>query len=390
MDDLDRRREDRPSEQTIRDRLRNRRSLYELHRSMETPSMRLRRTMREEYASRDYPEALWRRHPVKGFIGVSLFLIVAIPVGASLLPSTLSTDLVSTSGISTGGLYGARRDAPVVAASNKADDLILAEKGDRLDSAAEFEPNTMGGAKAIDTQSASADGVALASTTQEETNAPGFRIAERPAASAALPDLVLSSRATSTALSTTADRELVVGSIRPREDNNTDEAHLGGLVTALSSGSPAERMSVDVLRSVVPHSDGGIQVQSQDRRQSSVDGPATSQPMASLQIETSDDARTIEVPVTDGISNDDQAKPAARKGTDIAPGMPSAASTAVANANVNMREKPENEAVILAVLGKGDAVTIVSCDGWCEVVANGTTGYVYGSFLDETADVTDR
>ena len=55
-----------------------------------------------------------------------------------------------------------------------------------------------------------------------------------------------------------------------------------------------------------------------------------------------------------------------------------------------MREKPENEATILAVLGRGEAVTVVSCEGWCEVIANGTTGYVYSSFLDEPADDADR
>ena len=53
------------------------------------------------------------------------------------------------------------------------------------------------------------------------------------------------------------------------------------------------------------------------------------------------------------------------------------------NASVNMRQKPDNEAAVVAVLSKGQTVVVVGCDQWCEVTAGGKAGYVFKSFIDK-------
>ena len=58
-----------------------------------------------------------------------------------------------------------------------------------------------------------------------------------------------------------------------------------------------------------------------------------------------------------------------------------AAATASVTANVNLRAKPDNDATILAVLPKGRTVTVENCDQWCEVSADGQSGYIFKSFV---------
>ena len=56
--------------------------------------------------------------------------------------------------------------------------------------------------------------------------------------------------------------------------------------------------------------------------------------------------------------------------------------SATVNASVNMRESPENDATILAVLPAGSAVEVIDCAQWCEVAASGTRGFVFRRFVD--------
>ncbi|MBO0904199.1 SH3 domain-containing protein [Jiella sonneratiae] len=60
----------------------------------------------------------------------------------------------------------------------------------------------------------------------------------------------------------------------------------------------------------------------------------------------------------------------------------SPAAKGSATASVNMRAEPTNDGRIVAILAKGDPVTVVSCKGWCEVeTAAGQKGYVYEKFI---------
>ncbi len=48
---------------------------------------------------------------------------------------------------------------------------------------------------------------------------------------------------------------------------------------------------------------------------------------------------------------------------------------------VNMRAGPANGAPTLTVVPGGQDLQVVGCDGWCEVVFEGTRGWIYQSFL---------
>ena len=67
-----------------------------------------------------------------------------------------------------------------------------------------------------------------------------------------------------------------------------------------------------------------------------------------------------------------------------APIVSSAGATtpAVANAYVNLRTGPDNDAAVIFVVAEGAAVEIVECSFWCRVIAEGVEGWIYQDFLD--------
>ncbi|MGD9737945.1 MAG: SH3 domain-containing protein [Bauldia sp.] len=60
---------------------------------------------------------------------------------------------------------------------------------------------------------------------------------------------------------------------------------------------------------------------------------------------------------------------------------PTGGTVAVANTWVNMRAGASSGSPVVRVVSPGTAVTVVSCDGWCEVVVDGATGWIYQDFL---------
>ena len=74
--------------------------------------------------------------------------------------------------------------------------------------------------------------------------------------------------------------------------------------------------------------------------------------------------------------------PAVRSPEAMAPSVARIATASI-TANVNLRAKPDNDATILAVLPKGRTVTVEKCDQWCQVSADGKSGYVFKSFVDQ-------
>ena len=48
---------------------------------------------------------------------------------------------------------------------------------------------------------------------------------------------------------------------------------------------------------------------------------------------------------------------------------------------VNMRSSPKKGAGVLTVVPAGSAVSVLSCDGWCQITYNGRTGWIYKSYL---------
>lgn len=62
-----------------------------------------------------------------------------------------------------------------------------------------------------------------------------------------------------------------------------------------------------------------------------------------------------------------------------------ASGTAKVRQAVNMRSGPKKGAGVLGVVPAGSSVSVMSCDGWCQISYNGRTGWVYKSFLSAGA-----
>ena len=80
---------------------------------------------------------------------------------------------------------------------------------------------------------------------------------------------------------------------------------------------------------------------------------------------------------------DADAAPSASVSAEATAATDAEAAKASVTANVNLRAKPDNDATVLAVLPKGRTVTVEKCDLWCEVSADGKSGYVFKSFVDK-------
>lgn len=66
-------------------------------------------------------------------------------------------------------------------------------------------------------------------------------------------------------------------------------------------------------------------------------------------------------------------KPAAR--------VPTPSRNVTVNNDVNMRSAPRKHAKVVAVIPDNATVGLVDCDGWCQVVYDGRSGYIYKSFI---------
>lgn len=58
---------------------------------------------------------------------------------------------------------------------------------------------------------------------------------------------------------------------------------------------------------------------------------------------------------------------------------------ATVTSSVNLRAGPDNGAAVVSVLTAGEKVTLLSCEHWCRVKAEGGEGFVYKSFLNGEA-----
>ncbi|NDV85910.1 SH3 domain-containing protein [Aurantimonas aggregata] len=99
----------------------------------------------------------------------------------------------------------------------------------------------------------------------------------------------------------------------------------------------------------------------------------SSQPAAdTIETATGDDTATTETMAEEAAAEEETASVEA----------PDASRAATVNASVNMRERPENDATIVAVLPAGSAVEIIDCAQWCEVAASGSRGFVFRRFVE--------
>jgi hypothetical protein len=74
------------------------------------------------------------------------------------------------------------------------------------------------------------------------------------------------------------------------------------------------------------------------------------------------------------VTDDEPAeKPAAR--------IPTPSRNVTVNNDVNMRVAPRKHAKVVTVIPDNATVGLVDCDGWCQVVYNDRSGYIYKSFI---------
>ncbi|HTV68063.1 MAG TPA: SH3 domain-containing protein [Rhizobiaceae bacterium] len=81
---------------------------------------------------------------------------------------------------------------------------------------------------------------------------------------------------------------------------------------------------------------------------------------------------------------EDASKPDAATTAAIAKPEPVSAATARpgrVNKHVNLRSGPNDESKVLRVVPAKASLSIINCESWCEVVYEGTRGYVYKSFV---------
>jgi hypothetical protein len=80
------------------------------------------------------------------------------------------------------------------------------------------------------------------------------------------------------------------------------------------------------------------------------------------------------------------AKAFASKGDDKAAAKAPKSGSARVVSWVNMRVSADNNAATVKVLPAGSVVTVVRCNYWCEIVADGKRGFVYKNFLKATGE----
>ena len=52
--------------------------------------------------------------------------------------------------------------------------------------------------------------------------------------------------------------------------------------------------------------------------------------------------------------------------------------------DVNLRARPKNGSKVIMVVPRRSSVQVISCDYWCEVIYQGTRGWIYKSFIRRT------
>ncbi len=136
-------------------------------------------------------------------------------------------------------------------------------------------------------------------------------------------------------------------------------------VVAEAPAAPAPRVP---LEPVVTANPGTIEAAQATAEPTAFDGVAT------LATETSA-PQPVAKPAAAAAPKTASTAGAATGAGGLAPGAARIAS------GVKLRTNPDNGAPVIAVLGQGTAVEIVSCKGWCEIVAGDKRGFVYQKFL---------
>lgn len=367
----------RPNEEMIRDRLKNRRSLYELKRASGPSYQRWGRSFFEEPEDMSKAAPVWQRYPIYGFLAGTLSLAVILGAGAGLVLnwSSLTNDLDVgryVAAIWSGDETDAAAVDPVALA-------IASASADRSGEDARDLPQEMSdrrstltagrdSAKSGTPVQARSDSGAERANARESGEEPRRATASLPTPVEPLPEspnrIALNGIASDLAI----DRDLLTGSVEPLSEQpsvpslieraHDIEARMGAVWPGFIEQAAA---GIEAL------GDGAVPAESDVSR----DGLS---------------GMTVPVPdfKPDPESAPDIAPESGAAGAAVVSGeaRPGSELPGIATSYVNMRNAPEMDADVLMVLSKGAALTVVACDVWCKVRYGATTGYVYETYVD--------
>ncbi|MEN3791183.1 SH3 domain-containing protein [Fulvimarina sp. MAC3] len=371
----------RPNEEMIRDRLRNRRSLYELKRASSPSYRRWGRSFFEQAEDVSRAAPIWQRYPIYGFLAGTLCLAVLFG-GAAVLAANWTS---LSSGVDVGRYWTAiwqDEDTDTVAANSVALTIASAETGLRSEGGSEPPMDA--------DESASSTDAAAASTPKSETPAnpavaggslldvlEGVETESAWGAMAPAKPVDALSESQSQIIVTDVpsdlgvDQDLITGSLKPATsqpsvasllDRARDiEARMGavwpGFISQVAAGIEAPNGSEALSEPI----------QSDDRvGETAIPVPEFKPLPNSRSGERADSMGAGAIP---------SASPSGDRST-------KAVQPGVANAFVNMRNAPEMEAGILTVISRGEPLDVLACDAWCKVRHGGTEGFVYATFVD--------
>ncbi|MER0238234.1 SH3 domain-containing protein [Fulvimarina sp. MAC8] len=364
----------RPNEEMIRDRLRNRRSLYELKRASGPTYQRWGRTFFEEPEDVSRAAPVWQRYPIYGFLAGTLSLVILF--GAAGIVAANWKSIANGLGIGsylTAELRNEERDADTSDAialkiATAHSDLIPEGTGEPLEGAEDLLPAL----EAVTANASQKPTIASPSASvSETTDAPETSGAE-------IPPKLLPALKTVEKLPESAKR-IAITEV-PADPGIDRDVLTGSLASA--ANEPTVASLLDRARDMEART-GAVWPGFISQFAAGIEAPAGSE--AAAVSEDSIDETAIPLPVFKadpdmGVETDTE--------SDAVPVSPideeqsGSGLRGVANAYVNMRSAPEMDADILTVLSKGTRLTVLECDDWCKVRFEATEGYVYGTFID--------
>ncbi|NDW05019.1 SH3 domain-containing protein [Jiella pacifica] len=412
-DDGYRRKGERPSEEAIRSRLIDRRKAFDEAEAGRTLANRFRQQMRAGGSSVSWSRralapartvsrlaAGLRNRPIIAFVlAASMSAVILVPLALSSyapLPGEMPLPAATPSAPSTIAMQDEPSPPSVAASSSPQADL---EPTETTDVRAPIAPRAPDGSmfETLESEEAAAIGAPSDRPDGAEQNATIAKSGETGSSPATDPNLLetASLRKVAPALperaadgtggaadpagATRIDPVAAALALRLPEDvsgivaaapTTLDPATTGSISSAAAPTAPSHDATADAPGTALP----GIETA----------GPAKSfiTVSPSILIATSDEGGPASVsPSAAGVVE----TPSATDGANADPaatGTPEAVTKGRATASVNLRAEPTNEGRIVAVLSKDEAVTVVSCQGWCEVqTASGQKGYVYEKFI---------
>ncbi|MDY8109572.1 SH3 domain-containing protein [Fulvimarina sp. 2208YS6-2-32] len=354
----------RPSEQMIRDRLRNRRSLYELERTSASSLKKLKRSFMEEPEDISKAAPVWQRYPVRAFVAASCVCVLALTAGLVTV-NALTGDRTAN---------GADREQVALAVpADRAEPLVRSEypaAPTPVPAIAIAPAGTMANGVPADGATRTIERAQPASARAESAPLP---IRDGVAATPAL-STIASSRVAS------VDRDLTTGSI---ERAQIDPEVASILERARLADPKAASAWPDMFETVTPPAPDKTAEPATVSRSEPVTAPA--RPIERTDAMSAPAASAIPIPAPNPVAAEGRTARddvlTASAGEAAAPAIKPSVGSALTS--VNLREAPEMDAPVLTVVAAGAPLTVLDCDNWCHVRYETTEGYVYGTYVKD-------